>query len=76
MTDILVPAGLWSEGESAVVGSWLYGDGDRVQEGTVVAEIMVEKTSHELLAPASGTLRIVVAEEAEVAEGQAIGQIL
>jgi len=75
MTDILVPAGLWSEGESAVIGSWLYGDGDMVREGAVVAEIMVEKTSYELLAPASGALSIVVPEEGEVAPGQAVGRI-
>lgn len=76
MTDILVPAGLWSEGDSAVIGSWLYADGDIVVEGAVIAEIMVEKTSHELLAPAGGTLHLAVAEEVEISAGQLIGRIV
>lgn len=75
MTDILIPAGLWSEGDSAVIGSWLYADGDRVHEGNNIAEIMVEKTSHELAAPATGTLRIAVPEGEELIPGQSVGRI-
>lgn len=75
MTDILIPVGLWSEGDSAVIGSWLYTDGDSVREGNIIAEIMVEKTGHELLAPATGTLRIAVPEEQELVPGQVVGRI-
>lgn len=75
MTDILIPAGLWSEGDSAVIGSWLYADGDLVHQGNIIAEIMVEKTSHDLAAPATGILRIAVPEEAELSPGQSVGRI-
>lgn len=75
MTDIVVPAGLWDDSDTAVVGSWLYGDGEAVSAGAVVAELMVEKTSFEITAPASGTLSIAVAEETEVQPGQVIGSI-
>lgn len=75
MEAILVPAGLWSEGDTAVIGSWLYADGETVAKDVVVAEIMVEKTSYEVAAPASGTLRIGIAEEAEVQPGNVIGHI-
>ena len=75
MTDILIPVGLWSEGENAVIGSWLYADGDMVHRGNIIAEVMVEKTSHELVAPATGTLRIAVPEEEELTPGQSVGRI-
>lgn len=75
MTDILIPHGLWSQGDTAVIGSWLYADGDVVHRGNVIAEIMVEKTSHELIAPATGILRIAVPEEVELAPGQSVGRI-
>lgn len=76
MTDIVVPAGLWSEGDNAVIGSWLYSDGDMVQDGAVVADIMVEKTSYELIAPAGGRLSIAVPEEGEIQPGQVVGRIV
>lgn len=75
MTDIVVPSGLWEASDTAVIGSWLYGDGEAVQKGAAIAEIMVEKTSFEVIAPASGTLRVGVAEEAEVRAGEVIGSI-
>ena len=75
MTDILVPTGLWEDTDTAVIGSWLYSDGDAVQAGAVIAEIMVEKSSFEVIASASGTLRINVAEESEVRAGEVIGRI-
>jgi len=75
VTDILVQTGLWEDTDTAVIGSWLYSDGDVVQAGAVIAEIMVEKSSFELTAPASGILHIGAAEESEVAAGQVVGRI-
>ncbi len=75
MMPIVVPEGLWEDGEDAVLSSWLYGEGDAVAEGSVVAEVMVGKTSYEMTAPAGGSLRITVSEEAEVAGGTVIGHI-
>lgn len=75
MTDITVPAGLWSDGDEAAISAWLYADGDAVSEGAVIAEIMVEKSSFELTAPASGTLHIAVAAETPVIAGEIVGRI-
>jgi pyruvate/2-oxoglutarate dehydrogenase complex dihydrolipoamide acyltransferase (E2) component len=75
MTDITVPAGLWNDGDEAAISAWLYADGDAVAEGAVIAEIMVEKSSFELTAPASGTLHIDVPAETAVAAGEVVGRI-
>jgi len=75
VTDIIIPAGLWEDSDTAVIGSWLYNEGDVVQAGAVIAEIMVEKSSYELTAPAGGALHIGAAEESEVRAGQIVGRI-
>jgi pyruvate/2-oxoglutarate dehydrogenase complex dihydrolipoamide acyltransferase (E2) component len=58
-----------------VISAWLYEDGDRVPEGAVVAEIMNEKISFEIMAPTEGVLTIEVPAESEIALGQKIGSI-
>lgn len=75
MTDITVPAGLWNDGNEAAISAWLYADGDAVAEGAIIAEIMVEKSSFELTAPASGILHISVAAEIPVTAGEVVGSI-
>ena len=75
MIDVLVTSGLWNESDEAAISAWLYADGDAVVEGAVIAEIMVEKSSYELLAPASGTLHTVVAVEILVVAGQVVARI-
>lgn len=75
MTDITVPAGLWNDGDEAAISAWLYADGDAVSEGSVIAEIMVEKSSFELTAPASGILHIDIAAETPVTAGEIVGRI-
>ncbi|ASK87052.1 lipoyl domain-containing protein [Sphingorhabdus sp. SMR4y] len=75
MSDIVVPQGQWEADQEAALSNWLYGDGETVQEGVTVAEIMVEKTSFEIPAPTSGTLAITVAEDEVVVPGQVVGSI-
>ncbi|WP_144096015.1 biotin/lipoyl-containing protein [Croceicoccus sediminis] len=75
MTAIVVPTDLWEDGSPAVLGTWLFSDGEQVREGTIVAEVMRDKASYEIAAPASGTLRTHVAEDDEIALGSAIGRI-
>lgn len=74
MTDIAIAGNLWDEGEAAI-SAWLYRDGDRVATGAIIAELMVEKSTFELTAPATGTLRILVAAEEPVAKGQIVARI-
>lgn len=74
MTDIVIADNLWDEG-AAAISAWLYADGDSVAAGAIVAELMVEKSTTEVIAPASGTLRILVAAEEPVAKGQVVARI-
>lgn len=74
MTDIVIADNLWDEGEAAI-SAWLYAEGDRVAAGAIVAELMVEKSSMEVIAPATGTLRILIAAEEPVTKGQIVARI-
>lgn len=74
--DVLVPQDLWEEDSDAVISAWLFEDGDRVNTGDILAEIMIEKVTHELLAPASGVLKLLVAAEDEtVVKGDKLAEI-
>ncbi len=75
MTDVTIPTGLWNEGDEAAISAWLYSNGDSVAENAVLAEIMVEKSSFELLSPAAGRLTILVAAEEAVRPGQLAARI-
>jgi len=76
MTDIIVPSDLWTDEGPAVISSWLYDENDRVQAGSVIAEIMFEKSSFEIIAPASGVLSVLVQAEEEIVRSQCIGRIV
>lgn len=77
MTDIRVPDGLWDVAKipQAVLSHWLYPDGATVAEGATVAVVMAEKTEFEIPAPASGTLRSMVAADEVVTPGTVIGRL-
>jgi pyruvate/2-oxoglutarate dehydrogenase complex dihydrolipoamide acyltransferase (E2) component len=74
--DIVVDEALWEGDERGVMSHWLYREGDRVEAGSIVAEVMVEKISFELLAPAAGSLRIIVQADAVVAKGATVGRVV
>lgn len=76
MTDVTIPTGLWSADDEAAISAWLYADGDMVADGAIIAEIMVEKSSYELIAPAAGTLQILIAAEVPVRAGAVAAQIV
>lgn len=75
MANILVPTGICADGQETALSTWFYAAGDTVETGAVVAEVMVEKTSYEIIAPVSGVLGITVQEDTVVSEGQVLGQI-
>lgn len=75
MIDVTVPEHFWDDDSEGVVSAWLFVDGERVDAGAPLAEIMYEKASMELLAPASGVLRIVVPAETAIKRGQIIATI-
>lgn len=75
MVDVVIPGDLWDEDKEAVVTNWLRPDGARVRQGELVAEIMMEKTQYEIVAPADGTLSVLKAADDIVAKGDIIGRI-
>ncbi len=75
MTDIVVPADLWDTEDEGVLFLWVYPDGALVEKGKLIAELTVEKAQLELVAPASGRLKILAAPETILRKGQVIGTI-
>jgi len=68
MVDITFPDEPWAdveEGTEALLDEWLVAVGDRVEQGQIIANVVLVKSTHELTAPASG-----VVESIEVAATQ------
>lgn len=74
MTELRIADDLWQDGEAAI-SAWFYEDGDTVRAGDVIAELMVEKSSFELRAPADGRLTILAQAEEPVIKGQTVARI-
>ena len=75
MTEIKLPP--IAEGvEKANVSYWHHSVGDSVKEGEDLVELVTDKATFNLPAPASGVLKeIVVSEGDEVKPGQVLGKI-
>ena len=76
MTDVPFPA-LSKEDPAArgVLSTWFVRDGERVEADQTLAEVQVDKVSVEVPAPAAGVVRLLVAEGAEVGQGDPIAAI-
>lgn len=75
-TDVIIPTDLWGEDDpSGSTVIWLFDEGAAVQKGEVIAEILVEKVTLELEAPASGQLKRLVEGESVVNKGDRIATI-
>lgn len=76
MADVVIPADLWEDEEAeGVITAWLFETGEKVDEGTVIAEVMVEKVSYELNSPAAGVLTILVEAEQPLKPGLVVGKV-
>lgn len=75
MTDITVPQDMWEDDSQAVVTAWLVDDGAQVQEGDLLAEIMVAKAQYEITAAAAGKVSISKQIDDVVSKGDVIGTI-
>ena len=75
MTEVRIPEDLWDDDSEGAISAWLYDDGDRVEAGAVIAEVMNEKVASALLASASGALAILTAAEEPVRKGQVVARI-
>jgi pyruvate/2-oxoglutarate dehydrogenase complex dihydrolipoamide acyltransferase (E2) component len=76
MADVLFPR--LSEKEpnaEGVLATWFVRDGDQVASGQLLAEVMVEKASGEVLAPAAGLVRLLVGEDQTARQGEVIARV-
>jgi pyruvate/2-oxoglutarate dehydrogenase complex dihydrolipoamide acyltransferase (E2) component len=63
-------------GTEALLDEWLVKAGDRVEAGQVVANVMVVKTSFEVVAPAAGTIsKLLVDAQGNFPRGTAIAEL-
>ncbi len=79
MTEIHLQDEAWEdidEGTEALLDEWLVKEGDVVEAGQVVANVMVIKTSFEVLAPAAGTIgKLLVGVQENFTRGQALAEL-
>lgn len=75
MGKITIPDDLWEEDTEGVLLTWFFDDGDKVESGDIVAEVMVDKIQYEILAGDSGRLTQSVALDAPVNKGDVIGDV-
>lgn len=75
MIDIRIPEGLWEANKEGVIVTWLYEDGDTVNQDALVAEVMIEKVQFEINSPSAGQLKIAKPAESTVLPGEVIGAI-
>ena len=60
--EIIFPEEPWAdveEGTEALLDEWLVAVGDRVEQGQIIANIVLVKATHELTAPAAGVIESI-----------------
>ena len=76
MADVRFPRLSEAEPDAeGVLATWFVSDGDQVASGQLLGEVMVEKVSGEVLAPATGQVRLLVAEDQPAREGEVIARV-
>ena len=58
-----------------VLSTWFVAEGDQVAGGQLLGEVMVDKVSGEVVAPAGGRVHLLVAEEETARQGDVIARI-
>jgi pyruvate/2-oxoglutarate dehydrogenase complex dihydrolipoamide acyltransferase (E2) component len=76
VADVLFPQ-LSEEDPNAegVLATWFVSDGEQVAGGQLLGEVMVDKVSGEVVAPAAGHVRLLVAEDQAARQGDVIAQV-
>lgn len=75
MTDIKVATGCWNDDETGALSTWFVKNGEQVTEGDLIGELMSDKVTFEVLAPASGPITLLVEAEQEVRIGETLARI-
>jgi 2-oxoglutarate dehydrogenase E2 component (dihydrolipoamide succinyltransferase) len=72
--DVVVPE-VGESITSGILSAWLKKDGQFVEEGEELYELETDKTTLAVPAAASGTVKVLVAENEEVEIGKVVGLI-
>jgi len=79
MVDVTFADEPWAdveEGTEALLDEWLVAVGDQVEQGQIIANVVLVKATHELTAPAAGVIEsIEVAATQNFARGQVLARI-
>jgi pyruvate/2-oxoglutarate dehydrogenase complex dihydrolipoamide acyltransferase (E2) component len=76
MAEVLFPAMSEDDPEAeGVVSTWFVADGDEVAEGDLIAEVAVDKADMEIVAPQTGTIKLLVSEDQAVTQNNPIATI-
>ena len=76
MADVVFPRLSEKEPDAeGVLATWFVSDGDQVASGQLLGEVMVEKVSGEVLAPAAGRVRLLVGEDQTARQGEVIARV-
>ena len=76
MTDVVFPPMSDDHPDATgVVATWYVEDGEPVAADQLIAEVQVDKVAAEVLAPAAGTIHLLVKEEAVVRQGESVARI-
>lgn len=77
MIEVVLAAEAWKDvepGTEALVDAWLVQEGERVAKDQALANVVVVKTNHEIVAPADGVLeKILVPAEESFPQGAVLG---
>jgi pyruvate/2-oxoglutarate dehydrogenase complex dihydrolipoamide acyltransferase (E2) component len=73
-SEIRIPKIGMSATEMTLV-EWMFGDGEQVTEGDVIYTVETDKTTQEIEAQASGTLKVIAAEGEVYPVGTLVGTI-
>ena len=75
MSDVIFPKVSDADGATGVIVTWFVESGDEVTPSTLIAEVAVDKVDAEVYPETSGTITVLVAEEAEVPQGSVIATV-
>lgn len=75
MIEVRMEDHFWQGDGEAVLTTWYVDDGDHVDIGDTIADIMMEKSQIEIEAPASGIIRLRAAPEQPLRKGDTIAVI-
>ncbi len=75
MSEVLIPDTCWDDDSEGSIATWYFDDGDTVQAGDIICDVMNEKVSTAIEAPAAGVLTILVPAEQPVGKGAVIARI-